>query len=191
MVRADWGAWDVTIGKEGYVSWSDSVSFLKAEYPVRLDAHLSAPMPPGDVRFVLSWEAKPADLDAHLVGPTPDGSTFHISYRTMTEWRRRHFLDRDDMNGYGPETITLHTLDPGVYYFAVHNYSDKSKTASSELSASGAKVRVYQASTLVATFEVKEGSPGTLWRVCAMDGRTGAVTPSSEYLYQTQSENVR
>lgn len=73
------------------------------------------------VRFVLQWQDKPKDMDLHLIA-----DDFHISYQNMRSYRNRAKLDRDDMNGYGPETITLNRVDPNKkYQLYVYNYSNR------------------------------------------------------------------
>jgi hypothetical protein len=191
IAMADFGAWSMNIEKEGYIGWKEDFAFIEAEYPIRADAHLSPPMNDKQYRFVLSWGASPPDLDAHAIGPTPSGGEFHISYRTMVSYERRHFLDRDDTTGYGPETITLERLDPGSYVYAVHDYSDLSSTSSSRLSYSGAVVRVYREREQIAEARIAEGRPGTLWRVFSIDGSTGELKLLDQYGFEKDPARVR
>jgi len=80
---------------------------------------MSKQLPIGKARFVLQWGGKPRDLDLHLVG-----RDFHISYRNMKVSARNAQLDRDDLDGYGPETITLENIISSQKYVVyVHNYS--------------------------------------------------------------------
>ena len=70
-------------------------------------------------RFVLSWADQPRDLDLHLVGPN-----YHISYQDMRNAPNEARLDRDTMDGYGPETITANRIRPDAHYEVwVHNYT--------------------------------------------------------------------
>jgi len=186
VMTADFGAWDLEYAYKDYIAWNDSVAFIKSEYPIRVDVVLSPPTTDTQFRFVLSWGAKPADLDANALGPTPGGGAFHISYRAMRTWERRHFLDIDAMNGYGPETITLEKLDPGVYLFVVHDYSAGGSKTSVALSYSGAMVRVFREDKEIARVQIREGQPGTWWRVLALDGRTGKVTVLDQYGYDRE-----
>ncbi len=62
----------------------------------------------GSIRIILDWDKSPNDLDAHLV---KDGD-YHISYRNKrVADDGAAQLDRDDMNGYGPETITINNVE--------------------------------------------------------------------------------
>lgn len=76
-------------------------------------------MPIKSAMFVLAWGDKPKDLDLHLVS-----DDFHISFRNKNGASYKAKIDRDSMNGYGPETITLGKLDKTKpYKVYVHRYS--------------------------------------------------------------------
>ena len=114
-------------------------------------------LPPGRLRVVLDWDARPTDLDAHLIRE----GTYHISYRKMAAYRDRAQLDRDDRDGFGPETITINRLDPQAdYQFFVHDY-----TRSGRLAQSKAHVRVYTERGLLKTFTVPLEQKGDRWEV--------------------------
>lgn len=191
MITADFGAWSISVDKPGAIGWKGEIAFIGAEYPIRADAHLSTILTDKQYRCVLSWGAAPPDLDLHVVGPTPSGGEFHISYRTMRVYERRHFLDLDDTSGFGPETITLEKLDPGYYVIAVHDYTYSRSMSSSALSYSGAKLRVYREAEMIAEVEIPPGSPGTLWRVFRIDGRTGRVERIDQVLFEADPARVR
>lgn len=111
------------------------------------------------MRIVLSWGASPSDLDAHLAY----GSN-HI-YWSDKEGSNAN-LDVDDVNSYGPETITINQKNNGQeYVFAVHDYSDKRTPNTMNLSNSQAKVFVYIGSSLVRTYYVPRDMQGNLWTV--------------------------
>lgn len=80
---------------------------------------LSPALPVGTYRFVLQWNETPKDLDLHLQGPD-----FHVSYQNMKNAPNRARLDRDALQGYGPETITLDKVSADArYWLWAHNYS--------------------------------------------------------------------
>ena len=90
--------------------------------------------------------AKPADLDAHLL-KYKRGKRYHISYRYKTSWRRKAQLDRDDRDGFGPETITLRKVDPEAEYtYVVDDYTHHHRPGVANFEV-GARPRVHGRST--------------------------------------------
>ncbi len=142
-----------------------------------------------DLRIVLTWGSTPSDLDSHLTGPTTGSSRFHVYYASKTTTGVS--LDVDDTNSYGPETITITQFLPGVYRYSVHDYSNAGSTSSSTMSnQSNAQVKVFQGSSLVATFNMPTGQTGTLWTVFEMDGTSRTITPKNQISNQSSSSTV-
>ena len=107
------------VEKEGYITLKTQVRVMAGTVWDKFFL-LTKKLPLNSARFVLSWGEKPRDLDLHLVG-----SGFHISYRNMRSYANQAELDRDDTNGYGPETITLQRIEANKrYVLYVHNYSN-------------------------------------------------------------------
>jgi hypothetical protein len=117
----------------------------------------------GDTRIVLDWGQNPRDLDAHLL---KEGA-YHISYRNMLKSDDGTVvLDRDDTDGFGPETITINNLDlNGSYSFYVADYTNQSNPSARELCNSKAVVRVYSNSGLIKEYLVPANSSGIMWEV--------------------------
>lgn len=117
----------------------------------------------GALRIILDWDRSPADLDLHLV---KEGS-YHISYqnsKVVSDVSAQ--LDRDDRNGYGPETITLNKTDNNATYTCyVHDFTHNSKNHSRDLSRSKAVVRVYNNNELTDTFYILKDHAGNKWSV--------------------------
>ncbi|RLC48051.1 MAG: hypothetical protein DRI23_10780, partial [Candidatus Cloacimonadota bacterium] len=90
---------------------------------------------------------------------------FHIWYRNKYPIGGKDFLDRDDTDKYGPETITIYKPAVGSYYYSVYDYSNKSKKRSKHLSRSNATVKVYGQNKLLASFEVPANMKGNCWHV--------------------------
>jgi len=116
------------------------------------------------MRAVLSWGAEPRDLDLHLAYPES-----HIYFANQKGTQAD--LDVDDTTSYGPETITIRKRKAGdKYVFAVHNYTDREKSASDRLTkVSQAKVFVYIGSSLVRTFVAPTTGTGNVWLVFGID----------------------
>lgn len=118
----------------------------------------------GQVRVVLDWGSNPSDLDIHLekVG------AYHISYHDKrVADDRSAVLDRDDMDGHGPETITITDLDENATYNCfVNDYTNRNNTTSQKLAKSKARITIYTDNSLYKSFEVnKNMGGGTRWDV--------------------------
>lgn len=131
------------------------------------------------VRVVLDWDAKPNDLDAHFVKNGNMG--YHISFRNMKVLSDGSGnLDRDDLDGFGPETITIKELSyESDYEFFVNDYSNNYNSSSNMLSQSKANVKVYGEGRLLNQFEVPQGQTGNNWHVFKV--QNGKVIPVNEF----------
>jgi hypothetical protein len=117
-------------------------------------------LPPGKLRVVLDWDAQPRDLDAHLVRE----GAYHISYREMRSYQDLAELDRDDLDGFGPETVTIQRLNTQAdYRFFVRDF-----TRSGRLNESKARVTVYTERGLLKTFYVPSDLKGDTWQVFSL-----------------------
>jgi len=151
----------VKVSKSGYIK-TDFILELKAGTIIMNRFSLSPEIPIRHVRMVLDWGESPRDLDAHL----EKENDYHISYRN----RKRTMdgtamLDRDDTNGFGPETITVTSLDyNGKYEYRIEDFSNRNKK-SDELSKSGAEVKVYAKGKMMHHFKVPVNQRGNIWKV--------------------------
>jgi len=120
------------------------------------------------LRVVLDWGDVPRDLDLHFI---KEGG-YHISYRDMSsadDGVAR--LDRDDTDGNGPETITIKDVRRDARYTcSVVDFTNRSSSDATALSASRATVKVYGQGRLLNVFEVPRGRPGTRWNVFTIQG---------------------
>jgi hypothetical protein len=156
------GFYTLEFSKQGYIS-------SKVEFEVKLNNVFTnnisvSPVLKGDyMRIVLDWGQRPSDLDLHL---EKEGG-YHISYRNMHNADDGSvLLDHDAMYGFGPETITLMETElRSVYRLYVHDYTNGSRSSSTELARSGAVVRVYGRNGLLRTFYVPSNLRGTRWDV--------------------------
>jgi len=132
-----------------------------------------------EFRIVLTWGEIPRDLDSHLVGParSPEnpGACFHVCYYNKSYWCKNQAdnsfdkvasLDIDDTTSYGPETVTIvEARSDEVYFYSVHDYTNGGDSTSTEMSASGANVKVYKGATLVKEYHVPLNRTGYVWNV--------------------------
>lgn len=148
--------------KDGYITALYKVDVV-AETIFKNRFMVSPVMDIKHFRVVLDWEQKPADLDAHFV----KSNVYHISFRdTRVLADGTGMLDRDDMDGYGPETITVQTIDANAEYtYYVYNYSDHKRQQQPSLAQSKATVRVYGNNSLLSTFQVPTSLQGKVWNV--------------------------
>ena len=166
----------VNIVKDGYLSVDIPVVFMAGSlWNNRFS--VSSQLSSSKFRIVLDWGKKPRDLDAHLIKKNMDNQdVYHISFHDMKLHEDRARLDIDDKNGEGPETITIKELDNSANYrYFIHDYSNKSKKRSKDLSESKAHVSIYDERGLVRTFSVPYGETGVIWDVFEI--RQGEIIP--------------
>lgn len=151
----------------------------------------------GDIRVILTWGENPDDLDSHLTGPKTNSSTerFHVYYSndnnssgTVSDATVPCWLDVDDVDSYGPETISImksgSSYVAGTYRYYVHHFS-----GSANIPTSGAAVQIYKGSQLIRSFSAPTTTDANVgdnyvWSVFEMtlsaDG-SYSVTPVNTY----------
>jgi len=128
----------VYVTKDGYNDGKE-VCTVTAEQNVECSIRMvsSAAIAEGEVSVVMSWGTSPRDLDSHLVRKTNGNQDYHVYYSHKNDTDAN--LDRDDVDGVGPETITISSISPSsVYTYYVYKYSN----SGNELKDSGAKVEL-------------------------------------------------
>lgn len=117
----------------------------------------------GTIRIVLDWDENPVDLDAHFLKE----DVYHISYRnTRVLSDGKGLLDRDDMDGYGPETITVMDIsETDTYTYFVHDFTNRNNVGASKLANSKANVKIFADNRLLRVIEVPRMGIGTKWIV--------------------------
>lgn len=130
----------VKIEAEDYITEEFDLEVEKGQNYYGLQFTISPNLLVGTVRIVLEWGAEPLDLDSYLTGETNKGEDMFVSFRNPVCSGRDGVLaelDVDDVNGYGPETITLYELN-GKYEYRVVDYR-----ATNTMQEKGATVKVY------------------------------------------------
>jgi hypothetical protein len=156
------GFYTLEFSKQGYIT-------SNVEFEVKLNNVFTnnisvSPVLKGDyMRITLDWGQRPNDLDLHF---EKEGG-YHISYHNMHSADDGSVvLDHDARNGFGPETITIMETElRSVYRLYVHDYTNGSRSGSTELARSGAVVRVYGRNGLLRAFYVPPNLRGTRWDV--------------------------
>jgi hypothetical protein len=130
---------DMVISQQKYATYKGKLRF-EAGTVIKRRFLLSKKMDVGNWRFVLTWAKSPKDLDLHL-----KSNDFHVSYRNK-KGSSVAKLDRDALNGFGPETISLTKTKTKIeqkYMLYVNNFSAR------DFYNSYASVDVYQGSSLM------------------------------------------
>ncbi len=129
------GDYTVLFEKDGYISETFVISVFSTGEVSQGEFNVSSELSRGQIRIVLEWGSYPYDLDSYLL--TRDNAlimygnkTHSINGETVAE------LDVDDIDGYGPETITVYDTS-GTSVFLVHVYS------SGTMGESNVSVKVY------------------------------------------------
>lgn len=119
--------------------------------PLRRDITLDPALASGQFRFVLTWGSDPRDLDSHMWVPLGGGQYYHVYFANRGDLDDPPYaeLDVDDVNGFGPETITLLPQYSGLYDYAVYEYS-----GDGTLATSGAVVNIYDGNDLMHSLDV-------------------------------------
>jgi len=166
------GHYQVIFMKEGYIKTVFKIEIMAGTLFFNRFS-ISPTMPLEYLRVVLDWGENPRDLDAHII----KRGSYHISYRKMkVSDDRVTKLDRDDVDRYGPETITSNRIDENaVYNYFVHDYSNRRSSSSKKLSESKACIKIYGNNSLLRVFHIQREQIGTYWDVFKIEN--GAIIP--------------
>ncbi len=160
------GTYTFTWSKPGYITDSANVVVIGNE-TVTKDLSISPVLSVGTMRITLRWGENPADLDSHLVKTKDGEEVYHIYYSNM--YAENDSLDTDDTTSYGPETVTIDSVDPTAKYtYYVHHYS-----GSGSIATSGATVTVQTDSGSQTFYPPNED--GIYWKV--FDIINGEIVP--------------
>ncbi len=139
-----------------------------------------------DLWTELRWNTNYSDVDFHLLPPSSDlddlwSSTDCYYGNRVTSWGGQ--LDVDDVDGYGPEHITIGdaTLS-GTYRLFVHYYSDHGAgetDAFVSVATLGGVVREFGPLRLINN---AGSNAGDVWEVCEIHFPSGTIYPI-EHLY--------
>jgi hypothetical protein len=128
------------------------------------------------MRVVLTWGQSPTDLDSHLLTPAISNFSHHVAFFNPGSLISPPFarLDVDDVFSFGPETVTVTNLFPGVYHYYIHNFSGA--FGDTNFAGSGAEVHFFTSAGEVATRTVPTAPEGIYWYVARIDGDSQTVT---------------
>lgn len=169
------GVYPFRFEKKGFITENNKFEVI-AQTIFRNRFTVSPTIEMGSIRIVLDWDNKPADLDAHFV---KEGD-YHISYREMIASHDGSAqLDRDDRDGFGPETITVKDIDEKAEYtYYVKDFTNQKSKSSKALSKSKAMVKIYSEGELVNIWQLNEKQKGNTWMVFSI--QNGKLVPTDE-----------
>lgn len=135
------GDYNVQIEKDGWTEERFEVHVNDYTETTKADFVINPVVAEGEIRIVLTWSASPSDLDSYLMGDLDDGTDVFVCFRDKTVYDANGNLavelDVDHMDGYGPETVTIHNTN-GKFKYVVHDYRGEGIMNYSE-----ATVKVY------------------------------------------------
>ena len=156
------GEYTLEVKCDGFSTECFVITVLK-DTPLTSDFTISPTLATGEIRIVLEWDATPTDLDSHLSGTSGDNVYVNVFFRNKVARSGSDViatLDVDDIDSFGPETITLYDM-AGTYTYSVHQYS-----YDGSLATSGATVKVYtDNNTSPLVIEVPSSVSGDWWDV--------------------------
>lgn len=127
---------------EQYISSYFNIKVIGKREIKGQDGIISSVLSASQIRVVLTWGNMPLDLDSHMLVQLSNDIRGHVYYMAAVLRNRGNkivcALDIDEINGYGPETITVYSGATGSFQYYVHQYSDEGNLADS-----GAVVKVY------------------------------------------------
>ncbi len=183
------GRYTVYIGKKGYISDKFDIDIV-LDFPVTIQATLSKIIPLSGYRIIMTWDRYPIDLDAHLKGPNPTHEDFHIYQSNQTLIQGKNFLDKVDQKSFGPETITIPSLNPGIYTYTIYNNSGSQDTSGSALADGNVIVKIYTGNNLIKRYRLPKNSPGNFWKVFQIYGDSGKIIDINQTGFESNPENL-
>ena len=161
--------------RDEFCTYSRAIN-IPSDYPSNVFEHnfsLSPTPDLGEIRIILNWGPNPSDMDSHLITPEIDSSNYHISHSERGSSDSAPFvvLDVDDVDGFGPETVTIKKLENGTYLYYVHQYSNYGSLKESEGS-----IQIFNSPTCTGEIiYVPEEGEGRYWDAFKINGENGEI----------------
>jgi len=162
-----YGQYTAIFSKDGFISTSLNMNVDENSNDT-YDLSMSPVLTQGEMRIRLSWGVDPSDLDSHLVKYVNGNQEYHIYYNTPNGTNGDN-LDRDDTDGYGPETVTIKEINASAkYVYYVYKYA-----GNGEIKNSGASVKVSYGNSEQTFYPPQKD--GKYWKVFTIEN--GKIIP--------------
>lgn len=169
------GAYTIKGTLNGYCDVSSTYNMAAADGSLNLN--FSPRLNDNQLRIVLTWSAQPSDLDSYLTAP--NGCVTFYGNRNGCPGVQ---LDTDVTGGFGPETMTLLSPQPGIYRFKVNNYSRvNANMMRNGVGNPPATVTVYKGCTPFVFVCGRDGDVNEAnqnWEVFTFNSQTGQISRS-------------
>jgi hypothetical protein len=185
-----WGTFEFNLAAGDYnftgtlAGYIDRVKLVSVQSAVAVgqgaDLALSKKLPPGSWRVTLNWGALSEDLDSHTYFGADTKHTDWTSLQNTDPFTGVEVdLDRDDVDGFGPETTSFkHTQNCKdksrcLIKFKVNNY----EPTTGDLGKSDGIVTLYKGNHVEKTWKIPESTGSALWyNVFTLDASAGQGT---------------
>ena len=167
ITNIPYGQYTVAFNKDGFIPTSLNIT-VDGNSSSNYDLSMSPVLAEGEMRIRLSWGEHPRDLDSHLVKYVNGNKEYHI-YFAHKYGTNGDNLDRDDTNGYGPETVTIKEVNASAkYIYYVHKFA-----GDGSIKDSGASVKVSYGNSEQTFYPPQE--EGIYWKVFTIEN--GVIIP--------------
>uniref|UniRef100_UPI0026EFB34C Ig-like domain-containing protein n=1 Tax=Hafnia alvei TaxID=569 RepID=UPI0026EFB34C len=179
------GVYQAKASATGFITL-DSTLDIQTVTDLQQDFVLSPDLDGKAARIVLTWNKTPGDLDAILFVPSVDNPSklIKVYYNAKSPSGADAKLDKDDQNGYGPETITIDSMHSGVYCYVVNNTFEGN---------SGAKVKLYLSDGTSQEFEAQDSTMDGWdnWTVFKIDTTSGQAKISTVNTFSNGADDAQ
>ena len=179
------GVYQARAGVTGFITF-DSTLDIQTVTDLQHDFVLSPDLDGKAARIVLTWNKTPGDLDAMLFVPSVDNPSklIKVYYNEKSPSGADAKLDKDDQNGYGPETITIDSMHSGVYCYVVNNTFEGN---------SGARVKLYLSDGTSQEFDVQDSTMANWdnWTVFKIDTTSGQAKISTVNTFSNGADDAQ
>jgi len=175
------GTYTIEASRNEYIKYDHKITLVtKIKVGGAGDVALSKVLPPGEWRVILTWAAHSRDLDSHTYLGEDAKDLVYYGRKSRTDFTTQMSatLDRDDVNGFGPETTTLKGIGSCnvKYHCLVKFFVDNYTPRDGDIGSSEAIITVYQGQSIMAKYNLPtEAQDAQIWPIFTLDSAKDAV----------------